>query len=140
MSEEMVMLSGRVPGELKELVDADRRNNQEILRAALWREFGGERQADIERRVEEKERRVSMIQSEKNERERELEREQKELAALREKLNSEEKEQQVRRQEAFDVLENVPWNPDNPAIQTNADDLDMTPEELIAELEDYYAE
>jgi len=88
MTEE-VMLSGRVPKELKELVDADRRDNQEVLRAALWREFGGERRADIERRIEEKERRVSMIRSEKNERQRELEREQSELEALQTKLNTE---------------------------------------------------
>jgi len=140
MTEEMVMLSGRVPEELKELVDADRRDNQEIMRAALWREFGGERQADIDRRIEEKERRISMIKSEKNERERELEREQSELDALKSKRNSEQKEQQAQLEQALDTLESVPWKPDNPAIQTNADDLDMTPEELIAELEDYHAE
>lgn len=36
--------------------------------------------------------------------------------------------------EARDVLENVPKDPDNPAIQNWAGDLDMTPEELLEEL------
>jgi len=134
------MLSGRVPEELKELVDADRRDNQEVLRAALWREFGGERKADIERRIEEKERRVSMIKSEKNERERELEREENELHALRKKLEAEEQEQDAQLEQALEALSDVPWEESNPAIQKRAEELDMDPEALIAELEDYYAE
>lgn len=85
---EGVMLSARVPEELKDLVDADGRANQEVVRAALWREFGGERKSDIQRRIEEKENRVSMIRREKNERDRELEREQNELEALRSKLDA----------------------------------------------------
>lgn len=36
--------------------------------------------------------------------------------------------------EARDVLENVPRDPENPAIKNWADDLDMTPEELLEAL------
>lgn len=140
MSEDVEMLSARVPEELKQLVNADGRNNQEVVRAALWREFGGERKSDLERRLEEKENRIAMIQREKNERERELDREQQEAEALRSKLEAVSSFDEKQRQETFETLETVPWEPDNPAIQTNADDLDMTPEELIAELEDYHAE
>jgi len=137
MSEESVMLSGRVPQELKELIDADRRDNQEVLRAALWREFGGERQADIERRIEEKERRVSMIKSEKNERERELHREQNELEALKSKLEIELEEKQEGLDKAHEALQDVPWKPDNPGVEHWAGKLDIEPETLISELEDY---
>lgn len=137
---DMCMLSARVPEELKQLVNADRRDNQEVVRAALWREFGGERKSDLERRLEEKENRVSMIKREKNERERELEREQNELEALRSKLEAVSSFDEKQREETLEKLETVPWKEDNPAIKTNAEDLDMEPHELIAELEDYYAE
>lgn len=82
-AEEMVMLSGRVPESLKRLVDADERNNQEVLRAALWREFGGERKAALERRLEEQRDRVSLIERQRNERQRELEDEQDELERIK---------------------------------------------------------
>jgi chromosome segregation ATPase len=64
----------------------------------------------------------------------------KERKGVKERLDEIQRTEQNKRQEAFEVLEGVPWKPDNPAIQTNADDLDMTPKELIAELEDYHAE
>jgi len=134
MSNETVMLSGRVPKELKELVDADRRDNQEVLRAALWREFGGERRGDLERRVEEKERRISMIRTEKNERERELEREESELSALRSKLDQTDTRKEAKLSEARDALSGVPHEADNPAIKNWARKLDMTPSELLEEL------
>lgn len=137
---ERVMLSARVPEELKQLVDSDQRDNQEVIRAALWREFGGERKAALERRIEEKERRVSLIESEKNERERELQEEKQELQALKTKLTSQEKQREKKMRDTLEKLEKTPWKPDNAAIQTNAEDLDMTPQELIAELEDYHAE
>jgi chromosome segregation ATPase len=144
MGEDSVMLSGRIPSELKELVDADRRDNQEVLRAALWREFGGERQADIDRRIEEKERRISMIKTEKNERQRELEREQQELEALKSKRTAEEEEQQSTWNEALD---NLTFNSLNvgtviesseKTVKTWADRLDMDVDEFKQEALDKY--
>lgn len=82
---EREMLSGRVPAELCDLVRADPRDNQEVIETALWREFGGQRKGAIDRRIEEKKRRISTIESEKNERERELEDEQHALEALQER-------------------------------------------------------
>jgi len=70
--DDRVMLSVRVPPQLKAYVDVDERSNQEIVEAALWREFGGEKQARIDRRVDEINRRISNVESEKNDREREL--------------------------------------------------------------------
>lgn len=130
-------LVAEIPEELKKLVDADQRTNKEVVQAALWREFGGERKAAIDRRIEEKERRVSMIESEKNERQRELEQERQELEALktkREKVESEKRQQQNELAEVKEKLADAPKDPDNPAIQKYAGELDMTPEELIDEL------
>lgn len=90
-------LVAEIPAELKGFVDADNRSNKEVVIAALWREFGGERMSALDRRIEEKERRVSMIKSEKNERERELERHREDLEQLRAKRSevTSKKEQQA---------------------------------------------
>lgn len=64
MSEE-VMLSGRVPEELKKLVDADPRTNQEIIQAALWKEFGGKRQSVVEQQIDHKQEQLKSIRDEK---------------------------------------------------------------------------
>lgn len=134
VSEEKVMLSGRVPKELKELVDADRRDNQEIMRAALWREFGGQRLADIERRIEEKERRREIVKKERENRDNELEELNSELAALKSKKSSEQSEKEALLSDAQDALEGIPLNVDNPAVENWAGKLDMEPAELIDEL------
>ena len=135
MTEELVMFSGRVPVELKQLVDADPRDNQEVLKAALWREMGGERMASLERRIEEKKDRINMIEREKNERERELVQERDELDALELKLEKEESKESELMQDVKEKLENVPLNPENPGVQAQAERVDMEPTELIKEIE-----
>lgn len=72
-----------IPSELKELVDADRRSNKTVVIAALWREFGGERKGHMERRIEEKQQRITMLERERNERNREIAEEQEELEQLK---------------------------------------------------------
>lgn len=134
MSEELVMFSGRVPEELKQLVDADPRDNQEVLRAALWREMGGERMASLDRRIEEKKNRISMIEREKNERERELQEEQDELDALVAKRENMKEQESELMQDVREKLENVPLDPDNPGVQAQAKRVDMEPAELIEEI------
>lgn len=138
MSEEKVMLSARIPEELKELVGADRRTNEEVVRAALWREFGGERKASIDRRIEEKERRISMVESERNERERELEEVRKELEALKTKREKMESNERDAHRQALEKLSNVPADPSNGFIIDTAEELDMTPEELAREVAEYH--
>jgi len=98
-------LVAEIPSDLKALVDADQRTNKEVVQAALWREFGGERKGPLERRIEEKKRRISMIESEKNERERELQEERNELEALEEKYNSVDSPAEKTIKEATDILE-----------------------------------
>jgi chromosome segregation ATPase len=136
MSEDLVMFSGRVPAELKQLVDADPRDNQEVLKAALWREMGGERMASLERRIEEKKDRINMIEREKNERERELAQERDELEALELKLDKEESKESELMQDVKEKLENVPLEPENPGVQAQADRVDMEPTELIKEVKE----
>lgn len=103
-SEDTERLVAEIDPDLKELVKADQRTIKEIVEAALWREFGGTRKSALERRIEEKKRRVSMVESEKNERERELQQEREELEALRQKYNSTETQAQRVAREAFDVI------------------------------------
>lgn len=135
MSEGSDMLSARVPSELKDLVDADSRSNQEVVRAALWREFGGKRVGDLERRMKEKERRISVVREERERRESELSELQKELNALQEKYDKKKSEKQSKLEDAREALAEVPKNVDNPAIQNWAEKLDLEPDELIDKLE-----
>lgn len=133
------MLSARVPAELKDLVDADKRDNQDIIRAALWREFGGERKSDIERRIEEKENRLSMIKREKNEREREIQREEQELEALREKLNAvETATEQIddRLDQLLDEIETdgIHIYPESEPVTELAREFDSDPDDIIARM------
>lgn len=64
MSGDSEMLGARIDPDLKRLVDADPRNNQDVVSAALWDEFGGKRRSAIEVRIEHKDRRISQIESE----------------------------------------------------------------------------
>lgn len=132
-----VMLSGRVPEELKRLVDADERDNQEVLEAALWREFGGQRKGAVERRIEEQKRKISLIESERNERERELEEERQTLEALKDKHDAIEERQESEQemlQDAIDKAKGAPRDPSNAAIREQAKRVGMSPEEFIDEL------
>jgi len=138
MTTDEEMLSARVPEDLKRLVDADERSNQEIVRAALWREFGGERKASVERRIEEKENRINMIRREKNEREREIEEEEQELEALKAKVENIEEKKDEYQEQLEEVAELLPAprnrDADHPAVKAQSKKLGVEPEELINDL------
>jgi len=134
VSDGEVMLSARIPEELKQLIDADKRTNQEVVKAALWREFGGERVGALERRIEQKENRISLIKNEKNERERELRQEKEELDALEAKLEAVKTTEQDTLEKAMEKLERTPRDPDNPAIQKWAEKCGIAPETLVDKL------
>jgi len=63
-----------------------------------------------------------------------VERVDSELETIDKQLEQKQAERESELDEARDVLTDVPNDPENPAIQNWADDLDMTPEELISEL------
>lgn len=54
----------RIPASLKDLVDADSRTNKEIVKTALWREFGGERKSFLETKKEHKLTQAAQLESE----------------------------------------------------------------------------
>lgn len=59
-----------------------------------------------------------------------------ELEHINQKIASEEERKERLWKEAIDALEGVPMEPDNPAVQNWAGKLDMTPAELIEEIEE----
>jgi septal ring factor EnvC (AmiA/AmiB activator) len=127
------MLSARVPEELKELVDVDPRTNQEIVEAALWREFGGEKKGSLERRIEEKKRRESIIESEKNERDRELQEVRKERKALEEKLDKTQAERAADKDAWYQKVRRVPRDESHPLVQDASDALGIDTATVLKE-------
>jgi len=140
MTKDKTMLSARVPTELKDMVDADPRTNQEVVEAALWGEFGGPRLSALERQKEELLRRRQQLEHERNERDREIDRVDNELSKVTAKIEKQRDKQERKEQrldDVADILEGVPLDPDNPAVQTQAKKLDLTPDELITKLQDH---
>jgi len=135
-ADETERLVAEISPDLKNLVDADPRNNKEVVKAALWREFGGERQGALERRVEEKRKRISIVESERNERERELDEHRNELQALETRLENMEDENTERKEHWFEKVRMVPRQESHPIVQEAADELEMTAEQIIAEAYD----
>jgi len=134
-----------LPDELHNLLNADSRSNSEAVEAALWAEYGGEKEAALDRRIEEKKKRISMIESERNERDRELEEERSELNALQAKRDSMVSKETELWEEAVQTitppdtshLASVDVDPDEwePEPQTEgveyyADKLNITPQEF----------
>jgi len=136
MGEERIV--AEIPAELKELVDTDKRTNKEIVEAALWREFGGQRKSALQRRIDEKERRISILESERNEREREIEEERQELEALQSKLETTEQEESGQLQSVLQRAEYIPADPEHPFVQDNADELGIEPTDLADAIAEKY--
>jgi len=107
MSEEMVMFSGRIPKELKELIAHDPRDNQDILRAGLWSEVGSAEKAAVERRIDEVETRISTVKRERNERNRELEGLHDELETLQTRLETIESRAGTKQQRVDELLDKI---------------------------------
>lgn len=143
---EKVQCKVYLPPDVKGMMDADTsRTNSEIVESALIHEYGGERKGALERRIEEKERRISMVRSEKNERERELEEMESKLDALRTRKRKAEQEHEQAREEmierAVEQLTPDTWLtsiakeeqiPDvtNGQLVEYAEELDMQPTEF----------
>lgn len=58
-----------------------------------------------------------------------------ELDVIQKQVTAEQERKQELLEEAREALEDTPRDPDNPAIQNWADDLDVTPDELIEKLD-----
>ncbi len=79
--------------------------------------------------------RLEQLNAEESSVESRLESIQSQKQRLREQLKSNEKETEALLSDAKQALSTTPKEPNNPAIQEWADDLGMTPAELIEELE-----
>lgn len=86
MTGDRSMLGARVDPDLKRLVDADPRDNQDVVSAALWDEFGGKRRSALEVRIEHKDRRISQIETEVSDLEKEKAAIERERESLKQQL------------------------------------------------------
>lgn len=139
MTDDTEQLLVEIPAQLKQLIDADQRYNRQVVESALWREYGGQKQGQLERRIEEKEQRIQMLKRERNEREREIEDARETLEALEERQAELEEQESVidaQLDKAADVLTGVPLTPDNPAVENWAGKCGLSIPEFIDEMED----
>lgn len=134
MSEGTSRLVAEIDGTLKDRAKADPRTIKEIVEASLQREFSTAETAAVERRIDERKQRIQTLEREINERKRELAEERDELARLESQLEHHENGVSAQLAEARKALEGTPKEPENPAIQKWAQDLGMTPDELLEEL------
>ena len=141
MVDDTERLVAEIPRELKLLVDADRRTNKEVVEAALWTELGSQKQAAIDRRIEEKRRQKSNLESERNERQREIEELEEELAGLKELQEQTLSKKEQRRNAAINQVKLKSLaSIEEPIIETSDEELeqlanhaDMTVTELKTE-------
>lgn len=139
MTDDLERLVAEIPAELKDLVDADRRTNREVVEAALWTEFGGRRESAIKRRIDEKSKRIEQTDKERKNRLTELEQLKDERDALEAQLETvKEKDAKDHRelQDALDKIKDAPRDPENPAVKRQAERVGMVPQELLDELPD----
>lgn len=125
--------------ETADLMDAHDRSNSDLVESALRAYLRSGEVAEIQRQIDELERRRSNLVSERNARDRSIDEIDDELGALRKRLDRMEERQATEREELADVtdqLADAPRDPSNPAIQAKAKSLGMTPEELVDELPD----
>ena len=132
MSEERLV--AEIDGDLKDLVKADPRTIKEIVESSLQREFQTSENAAIQRRIDEQRQRITTLEREINDRECELSKARDELDRLVSVLERSENAKETELSKARNALSKTPKEPDNPAIQNWADELGMTPQELINEL------
>ena len=139
MADDLERLVAEIPAELKDLVDADRRTNREVVEAALWTEFGGRRESAIKRRIDEKSKRIEQTEKERKNRLTELEKLKDERDALEAQLETvKEKDAKDHRelQDALNKIKDAPRDPENPAVKRQAERVGMEPQELLDELPD----
>ena len=87
MTDDETLMGVRVPDELKQLVDADQRDNKEVVIAALWNEFGGKRKPVMQSQIDSKREQLNALTQEKQEIKEEEDRVRKKINALESKLD-----------------------------------------------------
>lgn len=88
-----VELFTRIPEELKDLVDADSRANKEVVKAALWSEFGGRKKSALEAKKQHKLEQLQAIEKEIEAERKDKNRVRSEIEALEAKIERMDEEQ-----------------------------------------------
>lgn len=99
--EDTERLVAEIPSYLKQRVDADPRDNRQVVIESLESEFQTAEDAAVRRRINEKERRISNVKSERDSRNEELERLRSEVKSLEKQLETVE-EMEQRKENAID--------------------------------------
>lgn len=139
-------LGARIPSTLKRLVDADPRDNQDVVEAALWREFGGERRSALETRIRHKDQRVEQIEAEIADLQEELRTVEKEREALVGQLDELETDRDAFESALEDVLDGLETGEparvfsEHGVIEQLAEQHDTTPTDLMTDLKHRAAE
>ena len=126
-----------LPEEVADLLDAHPRSNSDLAESALQSYLSSGELEDVERRLDELDRRESVVESERNERNRELERiaeQRRSLEKRRERLKNKRQSDRKDLNKAIEQLADAPRDPDNPAVESQARKLGIKPEDLVAEL------
>jgi len=135
--EDDVMFSGRVPAWMKDMVDADPRANQEVLRVALRKELGGRRKSELQVKLEQVDRRIALVEEEEEELAEEKAELKQERARIESQIEKGDTLQEKRLEEARESLVgNVKLEPTNAAVKNWADKLGIPPVELVDKLQE----
>lgn len=131
MSGQEVQLKVRVPDDLKDLVDADSRNNKEVVKAALWSEFGGRKKSALEAKKQHKLEQLQAIEKEIQAEREDKQRVRSEVEALESKIERMDEEQVSAIEfvdKCLDELENGDTGHLVPDVITSRDDYDRLDE------------
>ncbi len=138
MSDDKTLLGVRIPTELKDHVDNDPRTNQEVVKDALEREFATKEEAAVLRRMDELDREMAELESQKNDRERKLDEKAEEKERLKKSLKSIEESTTRQKENVLQKAEMIPADPQHPFVIDKAELLDMDPIELAEEIAETY--
>ena len=127
-------LVAEIDKRLKDRAKADPRSIKDIVEDALKREFSTGATAAIERRIDERKQRIQTLDREINERQRERAEEKDELTRLQKQLENHTGVSEAEIEDARKALDGTPREPTNPAIQKKANNLGLTPQELLDRL------
>ena len=131
---EKVQTKVYLPERTKSLLDKTQRSNSELVAEAIELNFGSEDVARIERRIEEKKRENSELQSQVNERLREIEENNEEIERMEQRLQTIHEQQNRELEMVLEDAKLIPADPANHFVQKNADEIGLNPEELAEKI------
>lgn len=117
-------------------VDANYNNRSALIDDLLTRARKGE--GEIDRAVAKYQK--EQLKREKATLETQMEGVEEQLRTIEQRMERQESHEQTQLEEVREILNETPHDPTNPAVKTQAENVDMTPEELLDALDDGGAE